>query len=309
MELVELKQQSDNNILLIIILIISFMFGFLGIVFLIITFPAYFYYKHKYKKKNAKFDKIDIKYFRDDLGKISPAYISFIQDFDIELEKDVSAHILKLYIDGYVKLEDNKFVVTDKDQTNMKKSDIILLDFVKDNFNNPYFLVEYKKQIINELIEDDYIKDKTKKSAYRKYIKWFFYVFLIITFAQSFAPHIFGVTNLIHNERVLKYIFIIEFLVIILVFLGFIFVIPLIIAKKFASVKYDKYVRTDKGNELLEKVYGLRNFLNDFSNIKDRKFDDIYLQQHYLVYALILNINTTVDNEIIKKINNQINNH
>ena len=82
--------------------------------------------------------------------------------------------------------------------------------------------------------------------------------------------------------------------------------IPIFIAKFIASNKYNRYKRTKKGTELLGQIYGLKNFLKDFSNIKNKKLEDVYLQEHYLVYALVFNINTTVDDEVLKRIKREI---
>ncbi|MCR5787710.1 MAG: DUF2207 domain-containing protein, partial [Bacilli bacterium] len=78
------------------------------------------------------------------------------------------------------------------------------------------------------------------------------------------------------------------------------------VSKLLAFRNHGMIKRTKKGEELLEQIYGLKNFLKDFSIIDDRKFEDVYLQEHYLVYAITLEVNTKVDDEILKKIKKQI---
>ncbi len=232
---------------------------------------TYYSTKRAMIKRNKKHKKFDIKYFRDDLKKMSPSYISYILDFKIELEKDVAAHVLKLYLDKYIKYENNKFIVTSKNQDDLHESDKYLLDFVKNDFNDVTFLDRYQNQIKLELQEQGYITYFISKRDRNPLVKF------------------------------------IVFLLCILFVMGIFFFPAIIVAKIIAYVKYGLGKRTKKGEELLEQIYGLKNFLKDFSIIKERKLEELYLQEHYLVYALTLGVNNKVDNEILDKIKKHIN--
>lgn len=61
------------------------------------------------------------------------------------------------------------------------------------------------------------------------------------------------------------------------------------------------YRRTIKGNNLVNKSYGLKNFLNEFSLIKYRSENEIILWEYYLIYATCLKVNTDICDEIINK--------
>ena len=101
---------------------------------------------------------------------------------------------------------------------------------------------------------------------------------------------------------------VVDVLLICILFVFGVFFFPaIIVAKIIAYVKYGLGKRTKKGEELLEQIYGLKNFLKDFSIIKERKLEELYLQEHYLVYALTLGVNNKVDNEILDKIKKHIN--
>ena len=63
---------------------------------------------------------------------------------------------------------------------------------------------------------------------------------------------------------------------------------------------------TDKGKMSLIKINGLKNFLEDFSNIDDSKLEELHLRDFYLPYSVILNINNKASKELIDKINNII---
>lgn len=61
------------------------------------------------------------------------------------------------------------------------------------------------------------------------------------------------------------------------------------------------YIRTQKGTDILNKSYALKNFLEDFSDIKSRKEEEIILWEYYLVYATVLGINVEINDKLIKK--------
>ena len=293
-------KKSKYNFALIhtmVILFLLFSFNFLSLFFYIVGIIAYYSAKRSIKKKNRKHKKFDIKYFRDDLKKMSPSYISYILDFSIELEKDVAAHVLKLYIDKYIKYENNKFIVTNKNKDDLKESDICLLEFVNNNFTDPTFLERYQNLVKKELEKEGYITNFISKQD-------------IFGFFSGLVVSILGIVTLSTIHAYATYPSPIYKTVIVLLFIvfisGIIFFPIKTIARIIAFVKYGLGKRTKKGEELLEQIYGLKNFLKDFSIIKDRKLEEVYLQEHYLVYALTLDVNTKVDDEILKKIKKHI---
>ena len=62
-----------------------------------------------------------------------------------------------------------------------------------------------------------------------------------------------------------------------------------------------KYRRTLKGKELLNKAYALKNYLKDFTLIKNRKEKELILWNYYLVYATTLGVNIKINDEVINK--------
>lgn len=61
------------------------------------------------------------------------------------------------------------------------------------------------------------------------------------------------------------------------------------------------YIRTMKGTELLTKAYALKNFLEDFSIIKERNEEEIVLWEYYLIYAVVLGVNVKITDKLIEK--------
>jgi len=60
------------------------------------------------------------------------------------------------------------------------------------------------------------------------------------------------------------------------------------------------YSRTVEGNKLLNKAYALKNYLKDFSLMKDRNQNELILWEYYMIYAVILDVNTKIENEIVE---------
>lgn len=60
------------------------------------------------------------------------------------------------------------------------------------------------------------------------------------------------------------------------------------------------YTRTMKGKELLNKAYALKNYLKDYSLIKNRTKEELTLWEYYLVYAVILDVNVKIKDDIIE---------
>lgn len=61
------------------------------------------------------------------------------------------------------------------------------------------------------------------------------------------------------------------------------------------------YRRTAKGRELVNKAYALKNYLEDFSMIRERKEEELALWEYYLIYAVALGVNEDLDDEVMDK--------
>lgn len=61
------------------------------------------------------------------------------------------------------------------------------------------------------------------------------------------------------------------------------------------------YRRTIKGKNLLNKAYALKNYLKDYSLIKNRTEEELILWEYYLIYAVILDVNVKIEDKLIEK--------
>lgn len=64
---------------------------------------------------------------------------------------------------------------------------------------------------------------------------------------------------------------------------------------------HKNYTRTIKGKILLNKAYALKNYLKEYSLIKDRTEEELVLWEYYLIYAVALDANVKIEDKIIKK--------
>ena len=250
-------------------------------------------------RKNRKHPKFDVEYFRDYLNKISPAYVSYLIDYRTEVDRDVPAHLLKLQLDGYILENNGIFTVSEKDKTNLNNSDMILLDFVSSNFQNKSLLISYKNAIAKEMLQQNYLKQTFNIMQFRNLGLMFFLpqVCLVI------LPFL-GVAFFESNPTLtIIIIFALGITLPILVFSApVIIVIKIVLYFRYGSIK-----RTEKGNEWLGQIYGLKNFLEDFTNIDDSTLKEAYLREHYLVYAIVLGINDLATDTMLDKIKIQMN--
>lgn len=274
-----------------------YLFGPFGMI--MVGYIIYRIIKKRTIQKNTKHPKFDIEYFRDYLHNISPGCISYLIDFQVDIDRDVPAHLLKLQLDGYIEEQNGNFVVTQKDQTNLKESDKILLGFVNSNFTSSYRLNEYKYAIESEVVRDGYIEHTIGKNDIIKLASVFFFSPFVITICVALFSFVIESTSSL----------IIEFLIGAIIFLAFI-IVPLepiiFIIRLFTYIKWGRIRRTKAGNELLEKVYGLKNFLEDFTNIDDSRLNEIHLREYYLVYAVVLGINDEAGDDMLNKIKLQM---
>lgn len=80
----------------------------------------------------------------------------------------------------------------------------------------------------------------------------------------------------------------------------FIFIGIYIVTEQIKHIKKG-YRVTLKGKEMLNKAYALKNYLKEYSLIKDRTEKELVLWEDYLVYSVILDVNVEIEDEVIGK--------
>ncbi len=242
----------------------------------------------KVEKNNLTYNATeDILYYREILGDLTPFEISILANLNIEDEKDVAATILwyqnKQYLDikdGQINIADN-LNLTEKDKCFLKFLKTKDLGYLEAYKNYTYKDLQTKKYIV----ENEYYKHPLKiilKNA--ALILGLFFLSAVIVILN-----IFFVKDLV-LQKILDVVLIVGNL--------------LMTYKKVSSFmlgyasKMCKYRRTKLCEEKTNYIHALQNFIHDFSNLKNYDKDQIVLWEDFLVYAIILEQNDIIIEEI-----------
>ena len=289
-------------------------------------------------------------YYRDDLDKISPSIIMFTSTFEVDMKKSISATILKLKLAGYIKQENERYIYTNKDETDLLESEKLILKMIR--FNS-FDKNEYKKVIEKETLNRKYIVKNKGGKLFRKLKIIIAIVIPILVSISSIQLDEYTFKNYhiwpendghvyielkikedkqklfeeVENKKdysvymnddgsyIYKYAradkleysivrkacflnlltaFIIGFIIVFYIISLYIIIEQIIYFNK-------NYRRTIKGKILINKAYALKNYLKDYSLIKDKTEEELILWEYYLIYAVILDVNAQINDNIIEK--------
>ena len=316
-----------NSIFLILLLLMLLLTSFI-VKIIVGTFPYGIIalvvrnlYVSKLKKSNKYESEIDIDYFKDTFKRLNltPGEVSVILNYDIEPNKDISATLMDLYLKKYITFSNNKIVVINKDLNNLKNSEKIVLQNIIENKT----IESIKNVSIEDAINDGYLKAnylKQKKPIF-KLVMYSIVFCLSILFLTICMPK-YGIKIYRENfetfqkvndtETLIELFNSKEFIKIegpIVVFTSMcILAFALIILMPTYSIAYLllyktgnlKYLRTREGNILVDYLMALKNYINDFSLLNEKTKNELIIWEDFLVYAVLLEENEKVINEILK---------
>lgn len=251
------------------------------------------------RKEGAKYEKkVGSKYLRKLPDYLTPALVSFIQDESIEYNKDVLAALLKLINDGYLKIENNKIVNTNKDYSNLYEHEKYLCDAIKNRTDVKFS--EFKDNLIIDATNLELVtKASNEKLIYKGLFKIFSTKLIYIPIFIVLFAIVFMITTTFDNE-VSNFIASSIVLAVIL-FIVFLPVITIIRAGKglsyFIAAAKKKVKLSEKGKLDQEKIYMFKNFLKEFTSLDKKNTCDIHLWDEYLIYALVLEVNKNIYND------------
>ena len=309
-------------------------------IFIIAIYLAYRIPKKRILKKNSKYEVIDnIEYYRERFTNITPSEISLITDLEVETKKDFVATILDLYNHSYIDFQGEGLVVTDKDTSSLKESNKFCLDIIKNKMYNKDVISKWKELCISDAINDNLIikNDHKNTGLFKKtsvLSKWLLVLVVSIIIGIFYATTpIFNKTikdyhkydemtrNLNENELVtliktdndfrdLAYWLYVESIPLMIlgtaIFISVMILISMPIYSKARKVTYklvdskDLYMRTNESKILVEQIAGMKNFIHDFSILSEREKDSVKLWDDFLVYAVVLEENDKIINDIFK---------
>lgn len=280
---------------------------FVGIIFFIISLASppfvfitiYLLYRiitQNRIRQNAKFEKDNLNYCREHLNKLSPGIISYLTNFSIEKEKDISAHILKLLYDGYLIEEQEHIKLSSKDTSSLTQADLEIIRMVREkDFSN---VKKYELEIEREAKANGLITSNS--NALTQFIFKF-------TGGIMLIPLIFLIIGILTSTSFFKVLLgkyeVFIFLSFFVLSLAPIIFIIYSVASSMAIFKTKtSIVRTSKGETLVKNIYGLETFLKDFSNLENTSCQEVYTRDYFLIYAVVFGINKKIPKEIMSKI-------
>ncbi len=263
----------------------------------------------------------DFDYYREKLTGLSPAIISILTDLEIEQKKDVAASILQYENLGLLtEATDNTYYVTDKYYScnNLNESDRYLIEHLEKGDFDWENDTKWKTMVMDEAISEGYVKRKIiqNKSGSKKgclvplaaALVWFLWVAsarqrlndftAILDTAPEHAPLSEQVNFLIQNKLIP------ECIEVILMFIYMTFMIAFLLSATRVGAIITKnrkpIKRTEYGHYMAECIYGMKNFIHDYSNLNEANRRQVVLWEDYLVYAVVLEENKEIVNEISK---------
>lgn len=289
----------------------------------------------KNQRARVRYDVIaDIDYFRDEFKELSPADISLLMDLKIERGKDTTATLLSLEQKKWIKIEDSRIIPMEGCGEPLLFSEQELLNIIRANQMNPYTLGRWENASIQSAVRQGLLTSNKDKGRMLLKLAMFVLMFIVcisvFSGAEQDAENMSNkVDELLDSPEMDKYSAIdtellsekeqmallqeqlelpeVQQSVIILVFMFMelicgimIFILPILAIAYLLSyaLSKPKYKRTKKGKILTEELAGMRNFIHDFSNLKDADKEQLVLWDSFLVYAVVLEENESIVKEI-----------
>jgi len=238
-----------------------------------------------------RLSKIDLKkyenYYRDIIQKYSPGVLDYIDDFEIG-KNTLIAILMGLKLKGIIN-EDLK--ILKNDFTELDENEKYVCNHIND-LNNieiedlKYGIIEDCKKY--KLLE---IKKQPQSRKEVPIVNW-----LILSTVLPFI--IIFIVFMIDANNIIKIIAIfLPFLLAFIIRFRSVYRITYAVANS-----KEPYVRTKNGEQVNEKLEGLKKYLEDFSSLENKSEEELVLWEDYLIYSVIFNQNEKIIKQYQEKI-------
>jgi len=249
---------------------------FIAISFLVL----HIIYKIKYlPRKEVIFEK---EYLRELPKQYSPALSSFIYDLKIDIYKDYTATILYLCTKKYIKINKNKdkyeFEILNRNTSPLSESEKYVFDKIINKTKFDEF--EFSNKIIEEAKENFFIINKeTSKIPKLVFGAIFSIILFIIIYTKSIEWVIFVMLFVAYGVLINKKV-------------------KPRVKKSFNTIEqsdYTQYKRTNRGKKLAIELQALKNYINEYTLIKEKDIDYVQILEEYIPYAIALGEASTIE--------------
>lgn len=308
------------------ILIICAIYTFISSIVPFLAVKLLFRSARKQMMRNNTFITVeDFDYYRDKLDGLSPGAISLISDLKLEPRKDIAASILKYKEMGILTEENGKYHADYLGQSSLKESDRYLINKLVQGSQGIEYDKEWKSLVEKEAINDGYMirKGKSEKkgsascclAALIPVILFIIIVVMTYTLNEKMTP-VLEILEQAPEDALLgeqleylsnypEYYSLIAAMVIYILLFFLFLASPLAgiasLIGRAANIKWFK--RTSLGNEMAECIYGMKNFIHDYSNLSEADQEQVVLWDDYLIYAVVLEENQKIIEDIMKRRN------
>ncbi len=247
--------------------------------FILLILPgilSYIFLKLKYK--NAKYIKRTLENITRELSNLySPAICSLLYNKKIEAYSDYSATILKLENEGYIKVNNSDYTIDflKEDISKLNNHEKYALECLKNE--KSFDMKKFKNCVIEDAINLEIIEKKQREISDKK----------IVLFVALFIFGFSAVMVLISINLYFSLIFLV---------LGVVFKIT----NGFDTNIEDGYILTIQGKKIKKEIIGFRNFVKEYTLLKERQIEEKEIFGNYISYAIALGEEKTVE-QFIKK--------
>lgn len=248
--------------------------------------------KEYQKEKFSPIDKNNEAYYREILENNTPLILSFVDNFGISISS-VIAELLYLKKKNIIDLKNDEIIVLQDDNLELNEIHKFILKSI--NRKGKYDLYQEALQdIVAKTAEELQIVTKVSpEGKNNKKVKIKAFLFSSIIFFTIIC--IFGF--IANGEYLLAFEALsIPTVIVAIAFYGA------------YTYKYEKsnqlvpYIRTEKGEELNEKLEGLKVYLKDYSLLNKKEANAIELWEDYLLYSVMFGQNKNIIEEYTKYI-------
>ena len=189
---------------------------------------------------------------------------------------------------GYLYIENGIFINSNIDTSNLSVLEKNILKSIDSgkltiNSNDITHIVQEEGLEKNVIVLNKKYKESNLGNHSLTFVFILFLIIAIISFFEEISPQ-----NAL-SSFLERYSFVIGIILIIAIFMSLIHL--LYIKKLQENRKKDPYFRTSKGEEINEKLEGLKEYLKDYSDIKNKTAEEITLWDDYLIYSIIFKQN------------------
>ncbi len=196
--------------------------------------------------------------------------------------------LLKLQQMKKIQIIDKKIQIINNDTSDLKKTEKYIMQNISNGKVISFVNGDTYSYTKEDAIDDNLIK-KRNFNKKKNHILAAVIIFVLASFSLALA-------DTVPESSILYTISIILFILLL-------FIVPLYFISFEFSYTPIEYERTELGKDINQKLNGLKNYIKDFSNLKDADTDALVLWEDYLIYSVMFNINKDIYDEFVQLIN------